>query len=128
MKTALTIFIALTLVVLSSCKITKQSTDNSISKERMELDAYALALIDCEYKMAVMEKNNNPGNKQIANNLDQIKSLLAKYSRSIKEQYIPSNQVKDVYTLSNTLKNQLSTCKKLEEEVTKLNDSINANK
>ncbi len=115
MKTIQNIIILSLVIIATSCATSKKADDNTISKERMELDAYAMANIECEYKIAQMQKDNNTDDKMQKVEFDNLNKQIGFFSKEIRKRYNSTNQLDDFYILVEKLKPELTTCKKLEE-------------
>ena len=115
MKTIQKLLFIAVIIIASSCATTNKTTDNKVSEERMELDAYAMANIECEYKLAQMNKNINKEDKMALVKFNQIKDQITPFSNEIRARYTPTDQLNDFYILVNKLKPEFTVCKELKE-------------
>jgi len=113
-KIQLIIVIALSLTV-SSCAMFKNG-NNDAEKQRMQVDAYAKADIDCEYRFAKIKYAEDRNNKKLKVQIDQLKEKSTAFNMHIYKRYGDVGELRNQFNnLYKTSKTDLTSCKKIVE-------------
>jgi phage tail tape-measure protein len=111
----LLIAVALTLSI-TSCSTVKPGSNSTISKERMQMDAYAMANIECDYNLLNYSLEEDRNNFSLQSEFKALKQDYAEFLNVINERYNKSTGLRPEFNdLVKSSKKKLQACKKLQE-------------
>lgn len=111
----LLIAVALT-VSITSCATVKSGSNSTISKERMQMDAYAMANIECEYKLSHIKLEDDRNDFRLQSQFNTMKQDITALSKIINERYNESTGLRPEFNdLVKSSRVKLETCKQLQE-------------
>lgn len=120
------IIVSLVALSIASCTTMKNnskghSKSSGISEERMQMDAYAMANVNCEYQLLKLKIKEDNNNRKLFSELDQLKKDMSAYSVTINTRYKNSRSISDKFSaLMESSALELTTCKQFKV----LKDSI----
>ncbi len=112
--------------LLSSCSVLNGGKQVS-EKERVEVDAYAKANIECEYKLANLQWNEDKTNKKLKLERQNIKEEAIAFRRLIHKKYGDVGDTRIEFNkLVKSSEKHLSVCVKYEELKKSIEDKKNS--
>ncbi len=115
MKKILAISAVMLGIAMSSCSTLKNNDDQAF-KERMQLDAYAKANIECELSLTKLQLNQNPDDRKLKTKYRNLNSEVSSFRRKIFRRYTDEGNMRAEFTnLVTESAPKLTVCKKLEE-------------
>ncbi len=113
-KVSLIIVIALS-TGISSCSIFKNNSDAAF-QQRMQVDAYAKANVECEYKLAKIDYSDNKDDRKLKIIARNLNTEVMAFRKEMFSRYNDVNKLQTQFNkLVNTSASNLTTCKKLKE-------------
>lgn len=98
----------------TSFAITNNGGDDAV-KERMQVDAYAKANIECEYQLAQLEYRDSNGDKVLKVKLAELKTDVDNFRQLMFIRYSDEGDMRAKFTkLVDASTDKLTTCKKLD--------------
>ncbi len=111
----LLIAVALT-VSITSCATVKSGSNSTISKERMQMDAFAMANIECEYKLSHIRLEDDRNDFRLQSQFNTMKQDITALSKIINKRYNESSGLRPEFNdLVKSSRLKLETCRQLQE-------------
>ena len=99
---------------ITSCSTLKHSDEAAHAKQRMQVDAYAMANIECEYKLTHLKLEDSINDRKLRLQFDQLKTDITSFSWIINTRYRSSNDIS--FKFNKMVKSaavELTTCRQL---------------
>lgn len=136
MKNLYLIISVILAISITSCSILKSeskknSSSPTISKEQMLMDAYALANIECEYKLSQLKLVDNRNDFKLRSEFNTTKEDITTLSKLVFKRYTKVNGLRSEFDdMVISVKMDLTTCRQLQEyEIKRAEKNIeNSNK
>jgi len=111
------ITLVLTLGINTNNVLAQGSDDNkthTISKEQMQIDAFAMANIECDYKLKLQQFAEDKNNHKLQTEFNTVKENMAKFTRLINTRYRKSQDTsKDFDKMVKSARSELTICSDL---------------
>ncbi len=130
----ISVVLCLSITSCSTMKSGSKSSSTTVSKDRMQLDAIALANLECDYKLSLMKLDSNRNDFKLQSQFNDVKRDITALSKVINKRYNETKGLRDeLNTMVNRAKEDLTTCRQLQEyenlieekKAEKLNDEKN---
>ena len=116
MKNLSLLIVVVLTVSITSCSTVKSGSKSPISKERMQMDAYAMANIECEYKLSHIKLEDNRNDFSLQSQFNAMKQDITALSKIINERYSDSTGLRSEFNeLVKSARVKLETCRQLQE-------------
>ena len=130
MKNIYLIIVVVFSLSIVSCSTLKHGDEAAQAKQRMQVDAYAMANIECEYKLTQLQLEDNKDDRKLRSQFDQLQTDITLFTWVINSRYRTSNDLS--YEFNKMVKSagtELTTCRQVkaieeirEEEKDKVKD------
>ncbi|MFK5856258.1 MAG: hypothetical protein QM503_09025 [Bacteroidota bacterium] len=106
--------INLIIAVFLILNITSFAVASTGDDDRMQIDAYAKANIECEYKLAKLEYSMNSENSMVKAQLNELKADVTTFRQKMFKRYSDVDNLRSKFSkLVEASSDKLTTCKKL---------------
>ena len=99
---------------ITSCSSLKHGDEAAQAKQRMQVDAYAMANIKCENNLTKLKLEDNKDDRKLRSQFDQLQTDITLFSWIINTRYRSSNDLSFEFNkLVKSAAKELTTCRQL---------------
>jgi|TARA_B100000315_G_C14233846_1_gene432248 hypothetical protein len=93
-----------------------KDSNTTVSKERMQMDAIALANIECAYKLSLLKLEDNRNDFNLQSQFNTVRQDITALSKIINKRYNQTKGLRDeLNNMVKRFKEDLTTCQQLQE-------------
>ncbi len=100
----------------TACSTLKHGDEAAQAKQRMQVDAYAMANIECENNLTKLKLEDNKDDHKLRSQYDQLQTEITLFSWIINTRYRSSNELSFEFNkMIKSAATELTTCRQLEK-------------